>query len=68
MYFYEKNKEYVREATSLDKYSIEAFGESFGVIPRTIMENSWIDANEKLNILRARNSISTTQACWIGLI
>ena len=56
MYLCEKIKEYAREVTSLDQYAIEAFGESFEVIPRTIMENSGINVNEKLSTLRAKNT------------
>ena len=60
MYLCEKIKEYAREVTSLDQYAIEAFGEAFEVIPRTIMENSGINVNEKLSTLRAKNSKTPT--------
>ena len=48
--------EYSKTVSSLDQYAIEAFGEAFEVIPRTIMENSGINVNEKLSTLRAKNS------------
>ena len=60
MYLCEKIKEYAREVTSLDQYAIEAFGESFEVIPRTIMENSGINVNEKLSTLRSKNTKNPT--------
>ena len=60
MYLCEKIKEYAREFKSLDQYAIEAFGEAFEVIPRTIMENSGINVNEKLSTLRAKNSKTPT--------
>ena len=60
MYLCEKIKEYAREVKSLDQYAIEAFGEAFEVIPRTIMENSGINVNEKLSTLRAKNSKTPT--------
>ena len=60
MYLCEKIKQYAREVTSLDQYAIEAFGESFEVIPRTIMENCGLNVNEKLNTLRSKNSKSPT--------
>ena len=56
MYLCEKIKEYAKEFKTLDQYAIEAFGESFEVIPRTIMENSGINVNEQLPTLRAKNS------------
>ena len=56
MYLSQKIVEYSREVKSLDQYAIEAFGEAFEVIPRTIMENSGINVNEKLSTLRAKNS------------
>ena len=56
MYLSQKIVEYTREVKSLDQYAIEAFGEAFEVIPRTIMENSGINVNEKLSTLRAKNS------------
>ena len=56
MYLSGKLKEYAKEIKTLDQYAIEAFGESFEVIPRTIMENSGINVNEKLATLRAKNS------------
>ena len=55
MYLCEKIKEYSREVETLDHYAIEAFGESFEVIPRTIMENSGINVNENLSTLRTKN-------------
>jgi T-complex protein 1 subunit theta len=58
MYLSQKIVEYAREVTSLDQYAIEAFGEAFEVIPRTIMENSGINVNEKLSTLRAKNTIN----------
>ena len=60
MYLSGKIKEYAREVTSLDQYAIEAFGEAFEVIPRTIMENSGINVNEKLSTLRSKNSKTPT--------
>jgi len=60
MYLCEKIKEYAREVKTLDQYAIEAFGESFEVIPRTIMENSGINVNEKLSTLRAKNTKTPT--------
>ena len=56
MYLSQKIVEYSREVKSLDQYAIEAFGEAFEVIPRTIMENSGINVNEKLSTLRAKNT------------
>ena len=56
MYISQKIIEYSREVKSLDQYAIEAFGEAFEVIPRTIMENSGINVNEKLSTLRAKNT------------
>ena len=56
MYLSQGIVEYSREVKSLDQYAIEAFGEAFEVIPRTIMENSGINVNEKLSTLRAKNS------------
>ena len=56
MYLSGKLKEYAKEIKTLDQYAIEAFGESFEVIPRTIMENSGINVNEQLPTLRAKNS------------
>jgi T-complex protein 1 subunit theta len=55
MYLCEKLKEYAKTVTSLDQYAIEAFGESFEVIPRTILENSGFNVNEKISTLRAKN-------------
>jgi len=60
MYLCEKIKAYAREVTSLDQYAIEAFGEAFEVIPRTIMENSGINVNEKLSTLRSKNTKTPT--------
>ena len=60
MYLSEKIKEYAKTVTSLDQYAIEAFVEAFEVIPRTIMENSGINVNEKLSTLRAKNSKNHT--------
>ena len=56
MYLSQGIVEYSREVKSLDQYAIEAFGEAFEVIPRTIMENSGINVNEKLSTLRAKNT------------
>ena len=56
MYLSQKIVEYAKTVSSLDQYAIEAFGEAFEVIPRTIMENSGINVNEKLSTLRAKNS------------
>ena len=56
MYLSQKIIEYAKTVSSLDQYAIEAFGEAFEVIPRTIMENSGINVNEKLSTLRAKNS------------
>ena len=56
MYLSQGIVEYSREVKSLDQYAIEAFGEAFEVIPRTIMENSGINVNEKLSTLRSKNS------------
>ena len=56
MHLSQKVVEFSREVTSLDQYAIEAFGEAFEVIPRTIMENSGINVNEKLSTLRSKNS------------
>ena len=56
MYLSGKLKEYAKEIKTLDQYAIEAFGESFEVIPRTIMENSGINVNDQLPTLRAKNS------------
>ena len=60
MYLSQKLVEYSREITSLDQYAIEAFGEAFEVIPRTIMENSGNNVNEKLSTLRSKNSKNPT--------
>ncbi len=60
MYLSEKIKAYAKEITSLDQYAVEAFGESFEVIPRTIMENSGLNVNEKLTALRSKNSKNPT--------
>ena len=56
MHLSQKVVAFSREVTSLDQYAIEAFGEAFEVIPRTIMENSGINVNEKLSTLRSKNS------------
>lgn len=56
MYLCEQIKKYAKTVTSLDQYAIEAFGESFEVIPRTLMENAGINVNEKLATLRAKNN------------
>lgn len=56
MYLCEQIKKYATTVTTLDQYAIEAFGEAFEVIPRTIMENSGLNVNEKLSTLRAKNN------------
>ena len=56
MYLSQKIREYAKTVSSLDQYAIEAFGEAFEVIPRTIMENCGINVNEQLSNLRSKNS------------
>ena len=60
MYLSEKIKAYGNEITSLDQYAVQAFGEAFEVIPRTIIENSGLNVNEKMAALRSRNSKNPT--------
>ncbi|MCQ2915151.1 MAG: T-complex protein 1 subunit theta [Alphaproteobacteria bacterium] len=56
MYLAEQIKQYASTVKTLDQYAIEAFGEAFDVIPRTILENSGYNVNEKLPTLRAKNN------------
>lgn len=60
MYLCESIKKYAKTVTSLDQYAIEAFGEAFEVIPRTLMENAGLNVNEKLATLRAKNNQNQT--------
>lgn len=49
-------KKYSKTVTSLDQYAIDKFGESFLVIPRTLIENSGLNVNEVLSNLCTKNS------------
>lgn len=48
-------KEYAKTNTSLEQYSIEKFGESFEIIPRTIVENAGLKVSEIMANLLSKN-------------
>jgi T-complex protein 1 subunit theta len=48
-------KDFAKTVTSLDQYAIDKFGESFEVIPRTIVENSGLKTNEVMANLINKN-------------
>lgn len=55
MYLANEIKNYAKTIKTLDQYGIEKFGEAFEVVPRTILENSGYNVNEKLAALRAKS-------------
>lgn len=48
-------KEYAKTNTTLEQYSITKFGESFEIIPRTIMENAGLKVNEGVAQILSKN-------------
>ena len=48
-------REYAKTNTGLEQYSLMKFGESFEVIPRTIVENAGLKVNEVLANLLSKN-------------
>lgn len=48
-------KEYSKTITSLEQYALEKFGESFEVIPRTIVENAGLKVSEIMANLLSKN-------------
>eukprot|EP00340_Litonotus_pictus_P005611 CAMPEP_0170514410 /NCGR_PEP_ID=MMETSP0209-20121228/969_1 /TAXON_ID=665100 ORGANISM="Litonotus pictus, Strain P1" /NCGR_SAMPLE_ID=MMETSP0209 /ASSEMBLY_ACC=CAM_ASM_000301 /LENGTH=508 /DNA_ID=CAMNT_0010798479 /DNA_START=109 /DNA_END=1635 /DNA_ORIENTATION=+ len=53
-------KDYAKTVTSLDQYSLEKFGESFEVIPRTIVENAGLKVSEIMSNLLSKNREDVT--------
>ena len=49
-------KNFGKNITSLDQYAVQKFGEAFEVVPRTLAENSGLNANEVLANLNSKNS------------
>ena len=49
-------KNFGKTITSLDQYAVKKFGESFEVVPRTLSENSGLNASEVLANLNSKNS------------
>lgn len=49
-------KNFAKSSTGLDQYAIGKFGESFDVVPRTLVENSGLNTNEILANLNSKNS------------
>jgi len=56
MYLSTALKKYAKEHTGLEQYSIEKFGESFEVIPKTLGENAGFNVNEIMANLFSKNS------------
>lgn len=50
-------KEYAKTVTSLEQYSIDKFGESFEIIPRTIVENAGLKVSEIMANLLSQNLV-----------
>lgn len=53
-------KEFAKTNTSLEQYSITKFGESFEIIPRTIMENAGLKVNEGVAQILSKNLTEAT--------
>jgi len=53
-------KEYAKTNTSLEQYSLTKFGESFEIIPRTIMENAGLKVNEGVAQILSKNLTEAT--------
>ena len=49
-------KNYAKEFSGLEQYSIEKFGEAFEVIPKTLAENAGLNVNEVMANLYSKNS------------
>ncbi len=53
-------REHAKTNTSLEQYSLNKFGESFEIIPRTIVENAGLKVNEVLANLLLKNKEEAT--------
>lgn len=49
-------KTFAKSSTGLDQYAIGKFGEAFECIPRTLIENSGLNANELMANLNTKNN------------
>lgn len=52
-------RNYSKTITSIDQYAVDRFGESFEVIPRTILENAGLKVNEVMATLLNKNKENT---------
>jgi len=51
-----KLKKFAKEESGLEQYSIDKFGDSFEVIPKTLSENAGLNVNEVMANLYSKNS------------
>ena len=59
MYLSTQLKNYAKEFSGLEQYSIEKFGEAFEVIPKTLGENAGLNVNEVMANLNSKNSLNS---------